>query len=63
MGPTEGISASFELVKGNAANLLGFMVVTFLMVLVTCGLAWPVAWIAGAYVYKSLLGEPVAELA
>ncbi|MDH3706260.1 MAG: hypothetical protein OES57_09350 [Acidimicrobiia bacterium] len=62
MGPTEGISASFNLVKNNAGQLLGFLLVSMLLVMVTCGLAWPIAWIAGAYVYKTMLGEPVAEL-
>mgnify|MGYP001815295414 CR=1 FL=1 len=62
MGPTEGISASFNLVKSNAGQLLGFLLVSLLLVLITCGLAWPVVWIAGAYVYKTMLGEPVAQL-
>lgn len=62
MGPTEGISASFNLVKNNAGQLLGFLLVSLLLVAVTCGLAWPIVWIAGAYVYKTMLGEPVAQL-
>jgi len=62
MGPTEGISASYELVKGNVGQLLGFLLVSLILVLVTCGLAWPIVWIAGAYVYKTMLGEPVAQL-
>ncbi|MGI9602872.1 MAG: hypothetical protein ACR2QE_13385, partial [Acidimicrobiales bacterium] len=58
MGPTDGISASYNLVKGNAGNLLGFMLVAIILLLVTCGLASPIVWIAGTYVYKTLLGEP-----
>ena len=62
MGPTEGISASFNLVRDNMGQLLGFLLVSLVLVMVTCGLASPIVWIAGAYVYKTMLGEPVAQL-
>ncbi len=62
MSPTDGISASVNVVRANMGNLLAFLVVAVVLLIVTCGLAWPVVWIAGAYVYKTINGEPVAAL-
>ena len=58
--PIESISASFEMVKSNAGVLLLFLLVSIVITFLTCGLAAGVVWIATAYMYKSILGEPIA---
>jgi hypothetical protein len=60
MGPTDALGASFNMVKNNAGTVAVFMLVTIVLSVCTCGLAWPVLFIASAYVYKTLNGQPVA---
>jgi hypothetical protein len=60
MSGTDALGASFNMVKDNVGTLIAFLIVTILIALCTCGLGWPVAWIAGAYAYKTLNGQPVA---
>lgn len=55
-----GIKESFNLVKDNAGTVLVFVIVATVLNLITCGLAFGVTYIAGAYVYKTLNGEAVA---
>ena len=59
-GPTDALMASFNLVKNNAGSVAVFMLVVIVLSACTCGLAWPILFIASAYVYKTLNGEPVA---
>ena len=58
--PIESISASFEMVKSNAGVLLLFLLVWIVITFLTCALAAGVVWIDTAYMYKSILGEPIA---
>jgi uncharacterized membrane protein len=58
--PVESIQNSFNLVKNNFGGVLGFVIIAVVLNLVTCGLAYGVTYIAGAYVYRTLNGEPVA---
>lgn len=60
MSGVESLSASFNLVKENVGSLLVLLIVALLLAACTCGLLWPVAWIAGAYAYKTLGGQTVA---
>lgn len=55
-----GIKESFNLVKDNAGTVLVFVIVATVLNLITCGLAFGITYIAGAYVYKTLNGEAVA---
>lgn len=55
-----GIKESFNLVKDNAGTVLVYVIVATVLNVVTCGLAFGVTYIAGAYVYKTLNGESVA---
>lgn len=55
-----GIKESFELVKNNAGTVLVYVIVATVLNIVTCGLAFGVTFIAGAYVYRTLNGETVA---
>ncbi len=59
-GPTEALASSFNLVKNNLGSVALFMLVAIVLSVCTCGLAWPILFIAGAYVYKTLNGQPVA---
>ncbi len=65
--PGDAIKRSIDLVKGQAGSVFGFMVVAFLIMavgvilcLVGLFVAWPLAVVAAAKVYKDLKGEPVA---
>lgn len=58
----EGITNSFRLVKDNLGGVVLFLIVATLLNVITCGLAIGVTLIAGAYVYKTLNGEPVAPV-
>jgi uncharacterized membrane protein len=65
--PGDALKRSIDLVKANFGGVLGFMVVAFLinvlgalLCLVGLLVSWPVTIVAGAYVYRSLKGEPVA---
>jgi uncharacterized membrane protein len=60
VSPVDSISSSFNLVKDNLGSVAGFLIVTVLLNVITCGLASGVTYIAGAYVYKTLNGEAVA---
>lgn len=55
-----GIKQSYEMVKNNAGAVLVYIIVATVLNIVTCGLAFGVTYIAGAYVYRTLNGEPVA---
>jgi hypothetical protein len=56
----ESLGSSFNLVKDNIGSLIVLLIVSLLLAACTCGILWPVAWIAGAYAYKTLSGQPVA---
>jgi hypothetical protein len=58
--PVEAIKNSVGLVRNNMGGVLGFVIVATLLNIVTCGLAYGVTYIAGAYVYRTLNGETVA---
>jgi hypothetical protein len=58
--PVTSIKSSFNLVKDNMGGVLGFVIVATVLNIVTCGLAFGVTYIAGAYVYRTLNGETVA---
>jgi len=58
--PVASISNSFQLVKDNLGGVLVFLIVATVLNLITCGLALGVTLIAGAWVYRTLNGEPVA---
>ncbi len=58
--PVESIQNSFNLVKNNLGGVLGFVIIAVVLNLITCGLAYGVTFIAGAYVYRTLNGESVA---
>jgi hypothetical protein len=59
-GATEALASSFNLVKDNLGSVALYMLVAVVLTVCTCGLAWPILFISGAYVYKTLNGEPVA---
>lgn len=59
-GPTDSLSASFNLVKDNFGQVLLFALVAVVLTVVTCGLASAVVMIATAYAYKVLTNQPVA---
>jgi uncharacterized membrane protein len=58
--PVEAIKNSVNLVKDNLGGVLGFVIVATVLNVITCGLAYGVTYIAGAYVYRTLNGETVA---
>lgn len=58
--PWQSITNSYTLVRNNLGGVILFLIVVVLLTLVTCGLATAVTLIAGAYVFKTLNGEPVA---
>ena len=59
-GPTESVGSSFNMVKDNAGTVALLLIVIVLINAFTCGLGAGVTFIAGAYAYKTLNGEPVA---
>jgi hypothetical protein len=60
MKGVDGISASFTMVKDNIGTVFVFVLVAGLVAVCSCGLLWPASFIAGAYAYKTLTGQPVA---
>ena len=58
--PVAAIKASVNMVKNNMGGVLGFVIVATVLNIITCGLAYGVTYIAGAYVYRTLNGETVA---
>jgi len=58
--PVEAIKNSVGLVRNNLGGVLGFVIVATVLNIITCGLAYGVTYIAGAYVYRTLNGETVA---
>lgn len=54
------IRNSIDIVKNNLGSVLGFVILAVVLNVVTCGLAYGVTYIAGAYVYRTLNGESVA---
>lgn len=58
--PVTAIKSSVNLVKNNLGGVLGFVIVATVLNIITCGLAYGVTYIAGAYVYRTLNGETVA---
>jgi uncharacterized membrane protein len=58
--PWQAITNSASLVRANLGGVILFLIVVVLLTLLTCGLATAVTLIAGAYVFKTLNGEPVA---
>jgi len=60
-GPTESISSSFAIVRENMGSVAGLLILIVLINVFTCGLGAGVTFIAGAYAYKSLNGDPVAS--
>jgi len=59
-GPTESVGSSFNMVKDNAGTVALLLIVIVLINAFTCGLGAGVTFIAGAYAFKTLNGEPVA---
>jgi hypothetical protein len=59
-GPTESIASSFNLVKDNLGSMFLLMLLVVVLNAVTCGLASGVTFLALAYAYRTLNGEPVA---
>lgn len=60
ISPVESISNSVNLVKNNFGQVFLFMLVVVVLQFITCGLASGVTFIAMAYAYKKLNGEPIA---
>ena len=58
--PTESVSSSFALVRENMGSVAGLLILIVLINIFTCGLGAGVTFIAGAYAYKSLNGDPIA---
>jgi hypothetical protein len=58
--PMESIASSFNLVKDNLGMMALLMLVVVVLNFFTCGLASGVTFIALAYTYKTINGEPVA---
>jgi hypothetical protein len=58
--PTDSIKSSFGLVRENMGTVGLLLVVVLLLNWITCGLASGVTFIALAFAYKKLNGEPVA---
>jgi hypothetical protein len=59
-GPTESVSSSFNVVKDNMGSVAGLLIIIVLINIFTCGLGVGVTFIAGAYAYKTLNGDPIA---
>ena len=59
-GPTESVGSSFNVVKDNMGPVAGLLIVIVLINIFTCGLGAGVTFIAGAYAYKSLNGDPIS---
>jgi hypothetical protein len=60
VAPVDSIKASFNLVKDNFGPVALLLIVVVILNFITCGLASGVTFIALAYAYKTLNGEPVA---
>jgi hypothetical protein len=58
--PVQSLQSSFNLVKGNVGTLLVLALAAIVISAVSCGFLSPVGWIAAAYAYRVLNGEPVA---
>ncbi len=58
--PMESIGSSYNLVKDNLGMMFVLMLVIVLINFFTCGLGSGVTFIALAYTYKTMNGEPVA---
>lgn len=58
--PVASLGSSFNLVKDNIGTLLVLAIVATVISAVSCGFLSPVGWIAAAYAYKTLTGQPVA---
>lgn len=58
--PADSLKRSFDLVRGNAADVLLFAIVVVLINLLTCGLAIGVTELATGYAYRQLNGDPIA---
>ena len=59
-GATESVGSSFNVVKHNMGSVAGLVIILVLINIFTCGLGAGVTFIAGAYAYKTLNGDPVA---
>jgi hypothetical protein len=58
--PIDSIQKSFNLVKDNFGPVALLLIVVVILNFITCGLASGVTFIALAYAFKTLNGEPVA---
>lgn len=58
--PADSIKRSFDLVSGNAGEVVLFAIVVVLLNLLTCGLAIGVTELATGYAYRQLNGDPIA---
>jgi len=56
----QSLGSSFNIVKDNIGTLLLIAIVAMVLSAVSCGILSPVGWIAAAYAYKTLTGQPVA---
>ena len=59
-GGIESVSSSFAVVRENMGSVAGLLILIVLINIFTCGLGAGVTFIAGAYAYKSLNGDPIA---
>jgi len=57
--PADSLKRSYDLVRGNAGDVLLFALVIVVINLLTCGLAIGVTELATGYAYRQLNGDPV----
>jgi hypothetical protein len=58
--PVASLQSSFNLVKDHIGELALLAIACIVITAISCGVLSPVAWIAAAYAYKNLTGQPVA---
>jgi len=58
--PVQSLGSSFNMVKSHVGELLVLAIVAIAINAISCGFLSPVSWIAAAYAYRVLNGQPVA---